>query len=130
MLDAARISGRWVSQQVLARLSARSLSEPAPVRRSLVRDFCRAVNWRNAKGQWCLASANVALNRLERQGLVKLPSPGRTGPRASGHKLREDGGCLPALPGRGSVGGLGQRRAPSQSGWGGGFVPVSDSSGD
>ena len=101
MLDAVRISGRWVSQQVLARLSARSLSEPAPVRRSLVRDFCRAVNWRNAKGQWCLASANVALNRLERQGLVKLPPPGRRGPRASGHKLREDGGSLPPLPGRG-----------------------------
>ena len=100
MLDAVRICGRWVSQHVLARLSARSLSEPTPVRRHLVRDFCRAVNWRNGKGQLCVASANVALKRLEQQGLVRLPPPVRRGEGVAVRKLRDDGQALPALPPR------------------------------
>jgi len=97
-LDAVRICGRWVSQQVLARLSARSLTEPAPMRRSLVREFCRAVNWRNGKGQLCEASANVALNRLAQQGLVRLPPPLRRRERTPAHQLYDDGQALPPLP--------------------------------
>lgn len=100
MLDAVRICGRWVSQHVLARLSGRSLTSNPPARRSLVRDFCRALNWRNAKGQLCLASANVALNRLEKQGLVTLPPPTARGPRSQPRQLRDDGEPLPPLPPR------------------------------
>jgi hypothetical protein len=97
MLDTVRIAGRWISVQVLARLSARSTSDNPPTRRSLVQDFCQAVNWRNRKGQWCLASANVALNRLEKRGLVRLSPPQRCGPRAQPRKLRDDQEALPAL---------------------------------
>src|SRR6266700_343596 len=97
MLDAVRISGRLISAHVLARLSARSTSDNPPTRRTLVRDCCRAVNWRNRKGQLCLASANVALNRLEKQGLVRLSPPQRFGPRAQPRKLRDDKEALPAL---------------------------------
>jgi hypothetical protein len=97
VLDAVRISGRLISVHVLARLSARSTSDKPPTRRTLVHDFCRAVNWRNRKGQLCLASANVALNRLEKQGLVRLSPPQRFGPLTQPRKLRDDKQSLPAL---------------------------------
>jgi hypothetical protein len=93
-----RISGRLISVHVLARLSARSTSDNPPARRTLVRDFCRAVNWCNRRGQLCLASANVALNRLEKQGLVRLSPPQRFGPIAQSRRLRDDKEALPALP--------------------------------
>ena len=54
MLEAVRIAGRWISVHVLARLTSRSSSENPPTRRSLVNQFCRAVNWRNRKGELCL----------------------------------------------------------------------------
>lgn len=93
-----RISGRWVSKQVLARLSARATSDRPPVRAHLVREFCRATNWRNRKGQLCYASASVALGRLERQGEVKLPAPASRAARRGPRQLMDDGGALPALP--------------------------------
>ena len=71
MLDAVRIAGRWISVHVLARLSARSSSDDPPTRRSLVKQFCQATHWRNRKGELCLSSANAALNRLEKQELVR-----------------------------------------------------------
>lgn len=98
MLDAVRIAGRFISVQVLGRLSARATSSNPPARRTLVQDFCRAVNWCDRKGRLCLASANVALNRLEKQGLVRLSPPQRFGPRAQSRKLRDDQEALPALP--------------------------------
>lgn len=97
MLEAVRIAGRWISVQVLERLTARSTSEKPPTRRSLVHDFCRSVNWRNGKGELCLASANVALNHLEKQGRVRLPPPLRYGPRSQPRRLRDDGEPLPAV---------------------------------
>jgi Domain of unknown function (DUF4338)/Transposase DNA-binding len=98
VLDAVRIAGRWVSKHVLARLSARSLSENPPVRSSLVREFCRWTNWRNRKGQLCSASANVALNRLEKQGQVKLPAPAPRSARTRPRQLVDDGKPLPGVP--------------------------------
>lgn len=98
MLDAVRVCGRWVSRHVLARLTARSLAENAPTRGTLVREFCRATHWHNHKGEWCLSSANVALNRLESQGLVRLSPPGRREPRARPRQLVDDGLELPPTP--------------------------------
>jgi hypothetical protein len=97
-LDVVRISGRLISVHILERLSARSTSDKPPDRRTLVRDFCQAVNWRNRRGQLCLATANVALNRLEKQGLVRLSPPQRLGPSAQPRRLRDDQEALPALP--------------------------------
>ena len=98
MLDAVRIAGRWVSKHVLERLSARSVADKPPVRSSLVRDFCCWTNWRNRKGQLCRASANVALNRLEKQGLVKLPPPAKRSPRKEPRRLVDDPMPLPKAP--------------------------------
>jgi hypothetical protein len=98
VLDAVRIAGRWVSKHVLARLSARATSDTPPVRAHLVREFCRVTNWRNRKGQLCYASANVALGRLERQGVVKLPAPASRAARSGPRELVDDQQALPALP--------------------------------
>lgn len=98
MLDAVRISGRWVCRQLLDRLTARSLVEHPPTRRQLVEVFCRGADWRDRKGQLCLSSANVALNRLERRGLVRLPPPARRSPRKQPRRLWDDGKPTPPLP--------------------------------
>lgn len=92
------MSGRRVDQQVLERLSGRSQGPGPPPRRQLIEDFCRAVNWRDAKGRLSLSSASVALRRLEQRGLVQLPpmAPRRKGSVARG--LFDDGQPLPALP--------------------------------
>jgi hypothetical protein len=87
-----------VSKHVLERLSARSVADKPPVRSSLVRDFCCWTNWRNRKGQLCRASANVALNRLEKQGLVKLPPPAKRSPRKEPRRLVDDPMPLPKAP--------------------------------
>ena len=98
MLDAVRIAGRWVSVHVLARLSGRAISDNPPTRQSLLQDFCRATHWRNRKGQMCLASANVALKRLEQRGLVRLPPPAPRQARRRPRQLVDDGQPLPAVP--------------------------------
>lgn len=102
MVDAVRIAGRWVSKHVLARLSARALSDPPPVRARIVHDFCRATHWRNRKGQLCYASANVALRRLEQQGEVRLPPAALRSAHQKPRQLKDDGLPLPPVPCLGS----------------------------
>ena len=97
-----RIAGRWVSKHVLTRLTSRSTGDRPPVRSDLVRDFCRLTNWRNRKGQLCYASANVALERLEKLGQVKLPAPALRSSRSRPRQLLDDGEALPAVPPLGS----------------------------
>ena len=99
MIGAIRIRGRWIDQQVLARLTRLSQGPNPPTRSELVERFARAVHWRDAKGRLSLSAVRVALRRLEQQGLVQLP------PRAPACKknvrprgLRDDGLALPPLP--------------------------------
>lgn len=98
MLDAVRMSGRWISKPLLARISARTEEANAPARRELVEEFCRRTGWRDRKGNFCLSSANVCLKRLEKQGLVRLPPPAPRAARSAKRKLLDDGLALPALP--------------------------------
>jgi hypothetical protein len=98
VLDAVRIAGRWVCKHLLARLSAQALSDKPPVRANVVREFCRRTNWRNRKGRLCYASANVALNRLEKRGMVKLPMPAPRAARKQPRRLVNDGKPLPRAP--------------------------------
>jgi hypothetical protein len=98
VLDAVRIVGRWVDRRVLARLSTRCLSNNQLVRSSLIRDFCRCINWRNRKGELCYASANIALHRLEKQGLVRLPPPAPRAARKQPRQLVDDKKPLPRPP--------------------------------
>jgi len=98
VIGALKISGRWVDQQVLERLSRRSQGPGSPPRRQLIAEFCRAVGWRDGHGRLCLSSAHVALRRLEKRGLVQLPPKAarNKGPLARG--LSDDGEPLPELP--------------------------------
>jgi hypothetical protein len=68
----------------------------------VVREFCSWTNWHNRKGQPCYASANVALNRLEKQGLVELPAPAPRAASTQPHRLVHDGKPLPKVPRLGS----------------------------
>jgi hypothetical protein len=67
------VSGQWVDQQVLERLSGRAQGPLAPSRCQLVEEFCLATDWHDAKGRLSVSSASVALRRLEQRGLVQLP---------------------------------------------------------
>jgi hypothetical protein len=93
-----RIAGRWVSQIVLDRLTSRSLKDSAPCRSKLVEQFCRATRWVNRRGELCVSSANVALNRLEAQGRVRLTPAQPRAARQQVRELRDDGQPLPPLP--------------------------------
>lgn len=98
VLDAVRISGRWVSQIVLDRLTRRSKESNAPCRNWFVTQFCRLTGWVNRRGKPCTSSANVALKRLEAQGRVQLPPAQRRGGRGHARQLVDDGQALPVLP--------------------------------
>jgi hypothetical protein len=98
LIGALRICGRWVSLEVLARLSQRSQGPSPASRRELVEEFCRAVGWRDAKGRLSLSSASVALRRLEAQGKVQLPPMGTRTKGVRPRGLFDDGQPLPVLP--------------------------------
>lgn len=98
MLDALKISGRWVTKQVLARVSAFASSEPTPRRSKVVEYFCRATQWCDAKGRFCVATANAALKRLEDKQLVELPPPLPRNVRKEARQLLDDGEPLPPCP--------------------------------
>jgi hypothetical protein len=99
MIGAIRVSGRWIDKQNLEKLSQRSQGPDCPQRWQLIEDFCRSVNWLDAKGRPGVASAAVALGRLEAQGMVQLP-PKVPHQRKTGRPrgLMDDGQPLPPLP--------------------------------
>ena len=98
MLDAVRMSGRWFSKAVLGRITARTLGPDPPSRQEALQDFCRRTGWRNRKGELCLSSANVCVNRLEALGWVRLPPPAPRAARGAKRQLLDDGQALPPLP--------------------------------
>lgn len=98
MLEAVKVCGRWICERLLQRVSRWAKQHPPPTRTEVVRRFCLASGWLDAKGRPCVGTASVALDRLEEQGQVCLPPrPPRAasqGPRA----LHDDGQGLPPLP--------------------------------
>lgn len=98
MLDAVRMTGRWISKPLLARITARTLEPNPPTRQQLLEEFSRRTDWRDRKGNLCLSSANVCLKRLEKSGLVRLPPPAPRAARSAKRKLLDDGAPLPPLP--------------------------------
>ena len=98
LLGALRICGRWISQQMLERLSCRSQGPAPPSRADLIRDFCRMVGWRDAHGRLSVSSASVALGKLERQDKVQLPPKRARSGSARSRGLLDDEEPLPVLP--------------------------------
>lgn len=87
-----------MSNDLLGRLSRRAQAPQAPARRELIEEFCRSLDWRDAKGRWCLSSARVALRRLEKEGQVQLPPENSRKKGCTARALRDDGQALPPLP--------------------------------
>lgn len=98
MLEAVRMCGRWISKTILERITQRTMEPDPPTRKEVVERFCRSIHWRNGKGELCVSSARVCLNRLERHGWVRLPPPSHRVARCAKRKLLDDGKPLPALP--------------------------------
>ena len=94
------MAGRWIDRGLLDRLTARAQASDPPSRHELVQEFCRRAHWRNRKGELCVSSANVCLNRLEKEALVRLPPPGSYRRPEAKRALRDDGLALPPLPER------------------------------
>jgi len=98
VIGAIRVCGRWIDQQVLARLTRRSHGPNPPPRSQLIKQFASAVDWRDAHGCLRVSSVAVAWRRLEQRGLVQLPSAASAAPRSQTRGLRDDGQPLPPLP--------------------------------
>lgn len=98
MLDAVRISGRWIRKSVLEKMTERTLEANPPSRQQWLQEFCRRTDWRNRKGELCLSSANVGVQRLEKLGWVCGPPAAPRAPRSARRQLVDDGQALPPLP--------------------------------
>lgn len=85
-------------QEVLDRLTRCSQGPNNLSRTQITAEFCRRVNWRNAKGELSVSSAAVALKRLESLGLLKLPPKAKRRESASQRGLTDDGLDLPPVP--------------------------------
>jgi hypothetical protein len=98
LIGALRVHGRWVSLELLERLSRRSEGPNAPSRAELVEQFCRAAGWRDAKGRLSISAASVALRKLESQAKVQLPPMAPRNKALGTRGLFDDGQALPVLP--------------------------------
>lgn len=98
MIGATEICGRWISEDLLGRLSRRSVQANAPSRTEIVEAFCQATHWRDGKGRYCISSARIALGKLEKQGKVILPAKRARSSSGKQRSLFDDGGPLPPLP--------------------------------
>ncbi|MEI7730488.1 MAG: hypothetical protein WCO56_13005 [Verrucomicrobiota bacterium] len=75
------ICGREISSDVMARLNA---SGEGLSRRQLSRELCQWLDWRGPAGTWQTSMARLAIQQLERRGLLKLPA--RASPLAGRRK--------------------------------------------
>jgi len=67
------VCGQHFSEEVIREINATVESEPTISRRSLSRKVCEWLNWRGPNGKLKTMSCRVALLKLHRQGIVKLP---------------------------------------------------------
>lgn len=70
-----QICGRFFSDSELEWIRQRVKNEPALNRMALSQDFCRHVGWLKPDGGLKEMSCRVALLRLERTGVIRLPPP-------------------------------------------------------
>src|SRR5882724_708984 len=63
--------GREFTPELIARLGEQGLGRS---RRDLSRQLCQWLDWKGPSGAWQTTNARIALKRLERRGLLKLPA--------------------------------------------------------
>ena len=87
-----------MSEDLLQRLSRRWRCPNPPTRAQLIQEFCRALDWKDARGRWCISSASVGLRRLQEQGKVDLPPMAPRAQPLGRRGLLDDHQPLPVLP--------------------------------
>ena len=70
------ICGQEFSPSIVARLRQTLESQPELSRTALSRRVCEWLDWRSPNGHWKEMSCRVALRRLDRAGIIQLPSVG------------------------------------------------------
>ncbi len=73
--DAARYCGRPFSRKEIERIRSLIAAEPRPNRAQLSRSVCEALRWVRPNGTLKDMSCRVAMLRMEKDGLIKLPPP-------------------------------------------------------
>jgi hypothetical protein len=97
MFESLVVCCREFSPEVLEHLDALTRQEPPPTRNMLAREVCAHLAWYSPDGRPATASAKVALRKLERRGVLRLPA--RAMGCARRHRLRRSDEALPALVG-------------------------------
>ena len=72
------VCGRVFPHAILERINAVVRDQPDVSRADLARQVCDWLDWRAANGEKKTVNCRVALLRLERRGLIRLPPPRRT----------------------------------------------------
>ena len=73
--DAARYCGRLFTREELELVRRLIAAEPRPNRAQLSRGVCEALGWARPNGTLKEMSCRVAMLRMEKDGLIKLPPP-------------------------------------------------------
>ena len=70
-----RICGQEFTPDILSRIHAAVVAQPDISRRSLSRQVCEWLGWRNHRGDWQEGGCRKALAELARRQIVELPEP-------------------------------------------------------
>ncbi|MCB1126118.1 MAG: IS4 family transposase [Verrucomicrobiae bacterium] len=97
MSESIVVCRREFHPEVLEHLNALTRQEPPPTRNMLAREVCAHLAWYSPDGRAATSSAKVALRKLERRGVLRLPE--RAMRSAGRHRLRRSDQPLPALAG-------------------------------
>ena len=101
MQDGIVVCRRHFTPEVLEHLRGLIGQEPVPTPNMLAREVCRHLAWYSPDGRPATSSAKVALRKLERRGVLRLPA--RAEPAVRRRRLPRSGQPMPALdavPGR------------------------------
>lgn len=91
-----RLCGKSFTPELITHLNGLLDQEPDQRKRVLAGIVCTSLNWFSTDGRPALASAKVALGKLEKRGLLRAPGCQGLGEKRA-HRLRASGKPLPAL---------------------------------
>jgi hypothetical protein len=93
MDNSIKVSGRTFTPQLIQHLNEMFAEQPHITHTVLAREVCERPHWCSPTGRLCLSSAKVALHKLQKLALIRLPeSKMRPAPP---HRLRASGQALP-----------------------------------
>lgn len=90
-----QVCGRTFTPALVLHLADRMATDPKIRRGDLAREVCVQLDWYSPNGRPAISSARVALRKLERRGLLALPTAKVQGTRR--HRLRPSGQPLPPV---------------------------------